>query len=56
MRVKIKVDNKVFEKEVPNKMHLDAQINFPSFKQRPKKGKGSFTRKEKYKNKYLTNY
>jgi len=50
MKVKIKADGKILEKEVPNKMHLDAQISFPSFKQKPKKGKGSFTRKRKHKN------
>lgn len=56
MKVVLRTKDGLFEKEVANKLHLNAQISFPSFKQKPKKGKGSFTRKEKYKNKYLTNY
>ena len=33
--------------EVPNKDHLQAQINYPAIIQKPKKGKGSFKRKKK---------
>lgn len=53
MKTVLKTKDCILEKEVANKMHLDAQIRFPSFKQKPKKGKGSFTRKSKYKNNYL---
>jgi hypothetical protein len=49
IRVVDNINNKVLEKEVeiPNKMHLDAQIRFPSrvFKDRKK-----YTRKQKHKN------
>ena len=49
MKIRIKTKDETLEKELPNKMHLDAQIRYPSFKQKPKKGKGSFTRKTKHK-------
>ena len=49
IRVVDNINNKVLEKEVeiPNKMHLDAQIRFPSrtFKDRKK-----YTRKQKHRN------
>lgn len=51
MKVKIKDFNgKVDEKEVtvPSKDHLQAQIKYPSTQIKPKKGKGSFKRKNKY--------
>lgn len=48
-----KINNKVTEKEIeiPNKEHFYAQLSNPSHIFKPKKGKGSFTRKQKYKNK-----
>lgn len=49
IRVVDNINNKVLEKEVeiPNKMHLDAQIRFPS---RVFKDKKKYTRKQKHKN------
>ena len=53
MKQKVKVidtiHNKVLEKEVnvPNKMHLDAQIRYPS---KVFKNKMKYTRKQKHKN------
>ena len=38
------------EVEIPDKSHLDAQIRFKAQVFKPKKGKGSFKRKSKYKN------
>ena len=57
MRLKIKVKNfkgkKVqIEKEIPAKDHLEAQKRYKSQTFKPKKGKGSFSRKQKYKNDY----
>ena len=49
MKVKLKTKNGTFEKNVPDKTHLQAQIKFPAFKQKTKKGKGSYTRKTKHK-------
>lgn len=45
------INNTVEERviEVPNKMHFDAQRTFRASVQRPLKGKGSYTRKQKYK-------
>ena len=53
IRLVDKINNKVIEKEIeiPNKMHFNAQLSNPSHIFKPKKGKGSFTRKQKYKNK-----
>lgn len=49
IRVVDNINNKILEKEVeiPNKMHLDAQIRFPS---RVFKNKKKYTRKQKHKN------
>lgn len=40
------------ETKVRDLSHLDAQIRFPAQVQKPKKGKGSYTRKSKYKDEY----
>lgn len=46
---KDEINNKttVTEVEIPNKMHLDAQIRFRAQVHKPKKGKGSFKRNNK---------
>ena len=55
MKRKIRIvgfDKKVIEKEItiPNKFHFDAQLKFRSNVYKPKKGKGSYSRKIKHKN------
>ena len=59
MKQKVKfvdeIHNKVTEKEVviPNKMHLDAQIRYPS---KVFKNKKKYTRKQKHKNNERRDY
>lgn len=40
---------KVKQTKLPNKMHLSAQQTYKSMVFKPKKGKGSYSRKLKYK-------
>lgn len=54
MKQKIRVkgiDGKVLEGEfeIPDKTHLEAQIKYRANVFKPKKGKGSYNRKNKYK-------
>lgn len=44
----IKMTVKVDQTKMPNKMHLHVQETTRAHVFKPKKGKGSFTRKEKY--------
>lgn len=48
-KIRIKVGNKIIEKSVSDKLHLDAQILFPSRKHESKK---AYKRGDKYGNKY----
>ena len=56
MRTKLRFIDKIHNTEtvteviVPDKDHLEAQKRFRANIFRPRKGKGSYTRKQKYKN------
>lgn len=45
-KIRVKLDNKILETEIPAKDHLESQIKYPS---RVHKSKKAYTRKKKHK-------
>jgi hypothetical protein len=50
MNKEIDIKVKANDKSIPNKMHLEVQLNTHANVFVPKKGKGSFKRNQKHKN------